>query len=396
MMLQKRILQLGLFLLVFNVSFAQNTPTRMFIFGHSLIDHRPPATPTPSDETTVPHWLYLLCQKAGKSFSAGGKYGFLPQHAQLPPYSQWGYDIVPEVWESDTEPFSDADINTILITAGNFMQWQAPNLDYVSDPGVSPVSATETIIDWVNQQEDGIHYYIYENWPDMAGFLSNGFPPTKSEFSDYNTYTQGDFHVWWIEYQDFLLQSRPNINIRMIPVGPIMNKILLDLLNDQIPYTDLYEDDAPHGRPNIYFLASLITYMGIYQEKAPSTFNIPNIIHPIIKNNYISIVDFIWSELEAFKDSHGKSRVFYDITSTEHPDLATASIYPNPVSNSFYFDGKSKISEMKIYSLAGVKMMTISDLDVPKMIDISNLSPGVYILEMQTLNGLEWYKMVVE
>lgn len=147
---------------------AQTIEIRNFIFGHSLIDHRPPAIPTPSNETTVPHWIYLLAEAAGHKYSAGGQYGFLPQHADLPPFSQWGYDIVPGVWESDTESFSDADITTSLITAANFAQWQGPEEEYYPPgSGDSPLSTTIAIADWLAEQEEGITIYVYENWPDM-------------------------------------------------------------------------------------------------------------------------------------------------------------------------------------------------------------------------------------
>ncbi|NND04794.1 MAG: hypothetical protein HKN87_00320 [Saprospiraceae bacterium] len=135
----------------------------MFVFCHSLIDHRPPAIATPSDETTIPHWIYLLAKEAGRSYAAGGQYGFLPQHAALLPFAPWGYDSVPGVWESDTKPFSSADISTVLITAGNFVQWQASTAEYPGDPGVSQISANNDIIDWVNQQESAVRFYMYEN-----------------------------------------------------------------------------------------------------------------------------------------------------------------------------------------------------------------------------------------
>lgn len=398
-LLQMKKSPIFLFLLIYSISLslhAQVYDTKMFIFGHSLIDHRPPATPTPSNETTVPHWMYLLCQEAGTNYAAGGQYGFLPQHANVPPIAQWGYDIVPGVWESDTEPFSAADITTILITAGNFMQWQAPNLEYPGDPGITPISATETVVDWVAQQEDGVQYYIYENWPDMAGFMGNGFPPTQSEFVQYDNYTQGEFHDWWIDYQDALLVSRPDINIRMIPVGQIIGKVLFEQYSNSIPFAEIYEDDAPHGRPTLYFLASLVTYMGIYQEKAPSSFNVPNIIHQQIRNNYTSIVDFIWYELQSFNDNSGESRVFYDTTPTENPNLETAAIYPNPVRDSFYFDGKDFVTSLKIFSMMGVNLKTYDNLNNPLTIDVSDLQSGVYILELTTLAGKDWYKLIVE
>lgn len=301
-----------LFLLVFQSAFAQTENMRSFIFGHSLLDHRPPAIPTPSDETTVPHWMYLLAQAAGKTYAATGQYGFLPQHANLPPDSQWGYDIVPTVWDASSDPFSEADFNNILLTAGNFMQWQAPNLPYPGGGGVTPISATETIVDWVDQQEPNIPIYIYENWPDMAPYLSSGsFPPSASDMANYNAYTNGAFHDWWIEFQDSLLLSRPGINIRMIPVGPIIAGLLTDTNLDQIPLTDLYEDDAPHGRPTIYFLASLVTYMATFEMEAPAGYTVPSIVHSIVQDEYATVVDYIWTALQNFNDSGGNSRVFF-------------------------------------------------------------------------------------
>lgn len=291
---------------------AQTQDKRIFVFGHSLIDHRPPAIPTPSDETTIPHWLHLLATAAGHTTATGGQYGFLPQHANVPPIAQWGYDIVPGVWESDTEPFSAADVNTILLTAGNFMQWQGPAEEYPGDPGVTPINATETVFNWVNQQEAGVDYFIYENWPDMAPYLGSGMPPSPTEFANYNAYTLGDFHDWWLAYHDALLASLPELNPRMIPVGPTIVKLLQDptLGLDDIPLLELYEDDAPHGRASLYFLAALVTYPAIFGEPAPATYVPPTIVHPDIRTAYAEINTFIWAELQAFTDEAGNSRVF--------------------------------------------------------------------------------------
>ncbi|MEL7162501.1 MAG: hypothetical protein AAFN92_17215, partial [Bacteroidota bacterium] len=285
---------------------------RLFIFGHSLIDHRPPAIPTPSDETTVPHWLYLLAAEAGHTAAVGGQYGFLPQHANVPPISQWGYDIVPGVWESDTEAFSEADVNTILLTAANFAQWQGPDQEYPGDPGVTPINATAAVFDWVNRQEPGVSYFIYENWPDMAPYLGAGMPPTPTEFAAYNAYTRGEFHDWWLTYQDSVLLRLPALQPRMIPVGPTLVKLLTDpaLGLDDIPLPELYEDDAPHGRASLYFLAALITYAAVYEEPAPAGYVPPSIVHPDIRSAYAAINDTIWSELLAFNDAAGNSRVY--------------------------------------------------------------------------------------
>lgn len=291
---------------------AQQQSERLFVFGHSLVDHRPPLIPTPSDETTVPHWLHLLAEAAGHTVAVSGKYGFLPQHINLPPFSQWGYDIVTSAWESDTEPFSAADFSTTIITPGNFIQYQPPTEPYFNEPNLTPISATETIFDWVEDQEAGMKFLVYENWPDMGGFLSSGFPPSPDEYADYHNYTRGEFHDWWLTYQDSLLATRSEYQVRMVPVGPIMADLLESSLTDQVAITDWYEDDAPHGRANLYFLAAMITYSAIYAEPVPAAYQPPSIIHQQIRNNYAAIASTIWDELLAFNDENGNSRVFYD------------------------------------------------------------------------------------
>lgn len=292
----------------------------IFVFGHSLIDHRPPMIATPSDETTVPHWLQLLAAEAGNTAAVGGQYGFLTSHRNLPPISQWGYDIVPGVWDQDNETFAEAPISSTLITIGNFIQNEmSPTDDYYGpeNVGVTPVTATHDIVDWVEQQRPGTKVYIYENWPETnlafpPPMAAPTYPISTIEFATYNTYTQGAFHNWWITYHDELLASHPDLNVRMIPVGPTLAKLFSGNLADQIPYTELYEDLDPHGRASLYFLAGLITYAAIYQEPPPASFTVPTIVHEDIRDNYAAISAFIWSELQAFNTPSGESRVFQD------------------------------------------------------------------------------------
>lgn len=288
------------------------TNLRTFIFGHSLIVHDPPAIATPSNETTVPHWMAELSMAADYEYAVSGQYGFLPQHANLPPIAQWGFDRAEGAWESDTEAFSEANFNSILLTAGNFIQYQSATTPYDGDNpnNATPVSATLEILDWVEQQESGTSIYIYENWPDMAGFLNNGVPASETEFTNYNDYTLGDFHEWWLAYHETVKQERPNLNVNMIPVGPIISKLLTETNLSEIPFSELYEDDAPHGRPTVYFLASLVTYMAMYGEKTPTSYEVPDTVHTVARTNYDATVDFIWNELQDFTDADGNSLVF--------------------------------------------------------------------------------------
>jgi len=176
---------------------SQNSDVTMFIFGHSLINHEFQIYETPSQQTSIPHWIHFLAQEADKQFKISGQYGFLQTHANLPPISQWGFDFVEPAWESDYEPFAQADFSHIVLTPANFIQWQGPDINYPND-NISPVDATSSILNWCTEQTENLGFYIYENWPDMAPFLSNYFPPSTSEWNDYNLYTQNDFAQWFI------------------------------------------------------------------------------------------------------------------------------------------------------------------------------------------------------
>lgn len=288
------------------------TTVKNYIFGHSLINHAIPILPTEPNETSVPHWMQLLAQAAGNQYSVSGQYGFLRNYAELPPNPQWDFDIVPSAW-NDASPLSFADVNftTVLMTAGNFIQYQPATVPYDgSNPGnVTPLQASLQVIDWVLAQEPGIDIYIYENWPDMSGYISS-FPPSTNEFANYNAFVVSSFHTWWIDYHDELLAARPAANIKMIPVGPIISNLLTNTNLSGIAVTTLYEDDAPHGRPTIYFLASLVTYMAIYGVEAPANFPVPATVDSLVRDNYANVVSFIWNELQNFDDGNGNSRVW--------------------------------------------------------------------------------------
>ncbi|TYA84137.1 T9SS C-terminal target domain-containing protein [Seonamhaeicola marinus] len=278
---------------------------RMYMFGHSLVDIEIENSPR-KDEGKIGYWIYLLSQQNNQSFTYTGQWGFLGGHAgSLPPISAWGSEIIPSVWDSDLAPFSDANFNSILITPGNFMQWRPANTPDPNDNNHSLLTKTEILMDWTNtQEEDGMKFYIYENWPDMAPFLTNEqFPATAQQFSNYNNHTMGEFHDWWLEYYDFIRSSRPDAHVKLIPVGSIISKIFENHLDTTIPSSELYVDDAPHGTATIYFLAGLTSYMGIYNTKAPSNFNVPDTIHSEVRDNYNDIVDFIWNELNQFYNS---------------------------------------------------------------------------------------------
>lgn len=365
---------------------AQGDSVRLFAFGHSLIDHALADPPTPSNETVILHWMSIIADHANNHLAAGGKYGFLPTHANnLPPFAQWGYDTVQAVWDSDNESFAEAEISDIMITAANFIQWQPPTMPYYGPDSIyTPITATTTVFDWVDaQQSSEMHYYIYENWPDLGPYLANGTPPSATEWATYHDFSLGEFHDWWITYQDSLLLRRPALMPRMIPVGPILSELLTGDWLENIPFDDLYQDSAPHGRPSIYFLAGLISYMAIYAEPAPSDLPLDPIIHQDIRDHYIDIVNYIWAYLLDFNDPEGDSRVFFDDNSPVHISVSAIDItlYPNPTSGYLYLDGTTHDYQIDVIDSLGHVHSNHNGSGLIE-INISTLPTGVFYLRL--------------
>ena len=379
-----------------NLLTAQDDTCKTYIFGHSLIDHRPPAIPTPSDETTVPHWLYLMAKDAGFSFAAGGQYGFLPSHRRLPPQSQWGYDMVPGAWDQDNETFAEADIDKVLITALNYIQWQGPDQPYPGEGPVTPISATVDIVDWLKMQQPDVKIYIYENWPDMAPYLANGFPPSQNEWNEYHDYLFSDFNDWWIAYHNAVHEARPKDEIKMIPVGQcVADALNLDALKS-IPYDEWYEDDAPHGRASVYFLASMATYMAFFEEKTPENYVIPNIVHPQIRTSYLAIRDRMWDILKTFNFSNGDSRVFFNFSTEadEQPISPSLTVYPNPFHNTLRVSTEFSIEHIIIKDITGRNVLEFSFNN--SRLNLSDLNPGIYYLHARTLHGQTIHHEIVK
>jgi len=278
---------------------------RNYIFGHSLILHSPTAN--------VPRWLDAIADASGYGYSMSGQYGFADTHAtNLPPMAQWGIEGVDAAWNDDDGlAFEDIDFNTVLFTEANFRQYYPPTSPEPDVGLTSSVDSTLTVFDWVNAAEPGVRFIVYENWPDMASFTSADFDtvyPSADELAAYHAFTQGEFHQWWLDYHDALRALRPDLTIHMVPVGPILASLLTGPLAD-IPPEVFYEDDAPHGRESLYFLAGLATSMAIHGRPDPS-FEVPEDVDARIRDRYPELVDAIWFELQSFEDPSGTHRIF--------------------------------------------------------------------------------------
>lgn len=361
----------------------------VYAFAHSLIDHATPITPTPSNETTVFHWMNDIRVEAEKEFSAGGQFGFLTNHVNLPPAPRLFYEHVTPVWEEDVETFSESKINTILLTAGNFIQYVPANGPYPLDESTTVIDLTETIFDWVDNEIDA-KYYIYLNWPEMD--LQSAYPPTvpmQSEIDAYHNRTINGFTDWWVEYQDLMLASRPEYNTRLIPVGTIMSKLMKEVIPNEVPFEDYYDDSDPHGKPTLYFLAGAITYMAMYEEKMPSTYYPSDQVHDGVRNNLATICDFIWEELLAFNLPNGESRVF-SATPTANVDLENIEIgiFPNPAQGAFNIIGLDADYSVEVIDVLGnVIYQRGNNFTSEARVNINHASKGLYFIQVRNRQG---------
>ncbi len=357
------------------------------IFGHSLINHV--SSINPPHLTTTPYWLSQFAEAAGNTYQMSGQWGQLHQHRDLNVQPNWGITDVEGAWDGDTQSFSDVGFEGIIIMPSNFEQYQAPHLNYEGGFQYSPISATETVFDWCIQQKSDIKLYIYEHWPEMSSYAPGGIPPSTTEWNNYNNYLQGGYHDWFIAYHDSLTASYPNSCISMIPVGPIISDILLSTPYDQIPLEDIYEDPDPHGHPNLYFLAGMITYMALYEEQTPANFTSDQtFIHPIIANNYNALRDLIWQELRDFDYADGTSRVFCDepvTTSTADltVDASGITFHPNPCDQLLVIEGELSRFHLQIIDSLGQVHHTLDNTGTESTFDISSLPSGVYFIRIQ-------------
>lgn len=376
----------------------QVTEVSTYAFGHSLIDHRPPAIPTPSDETTIFHWMAELAESANSSFFAGGQYGFLTTHVNLPPMAQWGYAQVPAVWDDQIESFAESRINSILITPANFIQYVSATDPHPLDYNTSLAVLTETIFDWANAQKADLRYYIYGNWPEMD--LQEYYPPNipaELEIDNYHSISIEQGENWWPDYQDALLSSRPQYQTRLIPVGLILSKILqLESMGD-VPFEEIYEDSAPHGRASLYFMAGMITYMAMFEQKIPADYMPNNQVHIAIRSQLAELTDFVWDELLNFNLANGDSRVFYNLTSSTKEDGITGdiSVFPNPAQEVLIIQGLSNRSKVQITDIFGSLKSITTCRNTEEQIDISSIPNGFYYIQiMDEFNRLVSIKRI--
>jgi predicted RecA/RadA family phage recombinase len=289
-----------------------STPSvRQFTFNHSLWDH------AGGTNTTTGYWVGELAIASGTYYAWSGQFGQL-DYTNLSPISGFGIGSTnsPDLFTEDGTPYSDFDTDNTIIMPSNFQ-----HMDYIHAQDVYarlPLDATlvgyaNRVVDTVVLNQPDTPVYIYEHWHEVGNFGDVDLV-SRADFSHYNQAVYGTNHEWFLDYQNGIQASRSDVEIRMIPVGPIIAEILENsaLQASALNFNDMYFDTAPHGTPNTYLLAGLITYQAMYAEKANASY-IPPItsqgdfsdggVSREIAEDFSAINDFVWERLNHYNNS---------------------------------------------------------------------------------------------
>jgi hypothetical protein len=269
---------------------------RQYTFNHSLWNH----VSETNLNTVTGYWVGEFALSSGTTYAWNGQYGQLNYHG-LPPSAQLGSGNSADVYPSEDAEFSSLDLDNALIMPPNFVQG-----DLVT---VSPefIGNAQRVIDWVVDPatggQAGIPIYIYEHWQEAPN--NTTYPLSATQWSQYHAVTTGTYHEWFLDYQNQLLNLYPGVDLRLIPVGPVIADILQNtaLQASGFSFGDLYEDNDPHGTTDLYFLAGLVTYQAMYGQPVSADYTPSSEIDGRIANDFTALNNFVWQRLNHYNQN---------------------------------------------------------------------------------------------
>ncbi|MGH1543161.1 MAG: immunoglobulin-like domain-containing protein [Arenicella sp.] len=273
---------------------------RQFTFNHSLWDHNG------ATNAVTGYWVGDFASASNTTYAWSGQFGQLDYH-ELPPRPWLGSLNSEDLWSED--PYIDGDINrpnplyratfeeveldNIIIMPNNFGRGgNEVSQTYLDD--------TYRVIDDIAVRQPDVPVIIYEHWPEAIADILN-----REQWDDYHVLQLGDYHQWFLNYQNIIAEQRPDIELLMIPVGPIISDIMTNsaLQTSQMAWQELYDDNAPHGTPDLYFLAGLVTYQALFGQPVIDSYTVPSQIDLTIANEFSALNDYVWQRLNFYNDN---------------------------------------------------------------------------------------------
>jgi len=279
----------------------------LFYYCHSLCQH----TNATGQLVWFDYWVGELANASGTGFRAAGQFGQMEAQT-IPPSSALGPGNTPEPWPDGVNGvgYAEAGFDATFITPPNF-EW---DLGGTTPPDLlanatSRAALASNVLDYVQAQTPSTTVYVYEHWHE-----SLIYPLSEQQMVDYWNVTNSTYHEWFINYYNAIAADYPAFDLRMIPIGPVIADMLTGVPQSGIDVSALsainqnnllFEDNAPHGNPPMYFLSGMVVYRALFQEDPVGTYTPDRTIHgDVIADNYQTIVDYIRERL-AFYNTNG-------------------------------------------------------------------------------------------
>ncbi|MFK7978175.1 MAG: hypothetical protein AB8C02_18725 [Halioglobus sp.] len=275
-----------------------------YVMGHSLWQHA-------SFDYHTGEWLARFADHANKQSTWTGRFGQLDQHSGALPIdthnevdAAFGYPSSTPVVDAWTpgNSWNSVGFDHVVTMPWNFAQTDTP---FNGTP--DPLSYALNVVDFWMANAPTARRLILEHWPETS--MVPGVPGSpnlsNSQWRSYWEFTRDEYHIWFTGFEDAIATARPTADISMIPVGPVLADLFLDeSYMANVPSTNYFEDDAPHGLPALYFLSALVWYQQLYGVPVAPTYSIPTTL-PVdipneVRNNFSAILAFIDSRLHYY------------------------------------------------------------------------------------------------
>lgn len=250
-----------------------------YLYENSLIDHNHEPAIAADVDTDARNWIARFNPAGG--YEDNAEFGFISQW-NLPPTGGQGGE------ETDTLAISgwtglDAVTDLILVHDNFDANSRDPDTNGgVPGAGESYVSLTSDIFDaWEsNASPSGSRtYWIFSGVALGDGLISPPSTATAQNISDWIDRsldeTAGGYAAWTDDYVALMQAAYPALDIRHMDVNRVLLSAYQNTALGNVDFGDLFEDDAPHGYPDIYIIVGAIMYAYFYGETPSDAYSPP-------------------------------------------------------------------------------------------------------------------------
>ncbi|MFT5724136.1 MAG: hypothetical protein ACI9JN_001253 [Bacteroidia bacterium] len=383
-------------LLLFSVSygttFSQTGDTvDMYYYKNSLHNHLETGNSEANSSTNVGNWIarFTATPSNPKMATLGSVFGFFPQWSVPPRANNFHAEITTPHLEKWTAAWADAEEIDLLGFVPDNFDGQSFDPSDTTNMGEAYVTKLLFLIDaWEsNAANTDRRYVVYAGWPALNRYGGTNDDPgtlTPSGIANWHSYGLGDYQDWMELLVSQLQDARPALDIRLNNISKAVLMCHQNTVVKDMEATALFEDLAPHGRATWYFLAAVAEYIEVFGEKPPANFEFKSewFVDSTVTSNYQPIVDYIWSVLKG-----GSSSVAPDAM----PDLQL-TLFPNPANETVEVNTSESAFEICVYNALG---QIVVHQESKHVIDVHQLSPGTYYVEVMSKSNLRRGKFVV-